>query len=225
MIPALDEPELVSRFQTAAQFAYLHLRAMVITGELPGGSRLNQEELATRLGLSRMPIRQAIERLESEGLVTIRRSRGAIVTSLDAAGILELFEIRSALEGLAFRFAIAAIEPGELDQLERKVRALERAQPNVTRWLVLHDEFHDLLCQRAGRPRLTEQIRLARLAVTPYLRLYLATHEDAELRGFEHGDLLAAARGGDPLYCEQIMREHIMSVAQEVAKVGSGSSN
>jgi DNA-binding GntR family transcriptional regulator len=219
-----DEPGLTDRFQTAAQFAYLHLRGMIIGGELPGGSRLNQEELAARLELSRMPIRQAIERLESEGLVTIRRSRGAVVTSLDAAGILELFEIRSVLEGLAFKFAVSAIDAQETENLERQVHALELAQSDVTNWLVLHERFHNSLCQYAARPRLAEQIRLARLAVTPYIRLYLATHDDAELSGFKHGDLLDAARGGDPVVCERIMREHIMSVAHEVAKLGSNSS-
>ena len=223
MIPNLDKPQLTGRFQTAAQFAYLHLRAMIIGGELPGGSRLNQEELASRLELSRMPIRQAIERLESEGLVTIRRSRGAVVTSLDTAGILEQFEIRGVLEGLAFKLAISAIDTKETDKLERQVHALELAQSDVTNWLVLHEQFHNSLCQYARRPRLVEQIRLARLAVTPYIRLYLATHENAELVGFEHRDLLNAARGGDPLNCERIMREHIMSVAHEVAKLGSHS--
>jgi DNA-binding GntR family transcriptional regulator len=225
MILEIGHAERIGRFQTAAHFAYHSLRKMIITGELGGGVRLNQDELAARFELSRMPIRQAIQRLESEGLVTIRPSRGAIVTSLGSASILELFEIRSVLEGLAFRLAIPKIGTGQIVKLERQIRALEVAQPDVGRWLRLHEQFHQSLCEYSGRPRLTEQIRFARQAVTPYVRLYLATHEGAEIEGFEHRGLLDAIVAGDPAEGERTMREHIMSVAREVAELRSRSSN
>src|SRR5579871_541757 len=107
ILPLSPKPkQRPERFTTAEEFAHERLRELILTGELAGGTRLQQAELAARLGISRMPVRQAILRLESEGLVIQRPNRGAFVTLLGPEGILELFEMRSVLEGLALRLAV-----------------------------------------------------------------------------------------------------------------------
>jgi DNA-binding GntR family transcriptional regulator len=90
---------------TAQQVAYIHLQDRIVSGALVTGSRINSDMVAAELGISRMPVREAIRQLDAEGYVTIRPNRGAIVTTRSREQIVELFEIRAVLEGMALRFA------------------------------------------------------------------------------------------------------------------------
>jgi DNA-binding GntR family transcriptional regulator len=197
---------------------------LILTGKLPGGERLNQDELASRLGVSRMPIRQAIRRLESDGLVVSRPNRGAVVTALGPEAILELFEMRSVLEGLALRIAVTRMTPADLKSIEESVAALERTKLQAARWFALHDALHDFLCSLSGRPKLAGQAAQLRVAVTPYIRLYVSTHSSAEMPGFEHLELLDIIRKGKPAACEAAMREHVMSAAAGVVEFVKAST-
>ena len=116
--PKLAEPP--TRFQTAEEHAYRYLRNLILTGVFLGGAKLNQDELASKLAVSRMPIRQAIRLIESEGLVVSRPNRGAVVTALGPDAILELFEMRSVLEGLALRLATPRITKEDLKSLRSR---------------------------------------------------------------------------------------------------------
>ena len=210
--------EAPPRFQTAEEHAYHYLRDLILAGRLPGGTRLNQDEMAKRLQVSRMPVRQAVLRLQSEGLVVSRPNRGAVVTSLGPVAMLELFEMRSVLEGLAFSLAIPNIDAEGRKELERRVNALERVHQDAKRWIRLHDEFHTMLCQYAGRPALSAQIRKLHQSITPYLRLYLSTDKAWEMPGFEHHELLEAIARGDCAAGERMMRNHVMSAAHGVVE-------
>lgn len=216
---ALDAPP---RFQTAEEHAYRYLRDLILAGRLPGGTRLNQDEMAKRLQMSRMPVRQAVLRLESEGLVVSHPNRGAVVTTLGPAAMLELFEMRSVLEGLAFSLALPNIDERGRADLAQRLDALEHVQQNATRWIQLHDDFHMQLCHYARRPRLTAQIRRLHQNVTPYLRLYLSTDKAWEMPGFEHRELLDVIERNDTKAAEQLMREHIMSAAHGVVEFVRG---
>jgi DNA-binding GntR family transcriptional regulator len=206
------------RFQTAEEHAYQYVRDLILAGRLPGGTRLNQDEMAKRLQMSRMPVRQAVLRLESEGLVVNRPNRGAVVTTLGPAAMLELFEMRSVLEGLAFSLALPNIDARDRAELGQRLEALEHAQQSASRWIQLHDEFHTLLCHYARRPRLSAQIHRLHQSVTPYLRLYLSADTAWEMPGFEHRGLLDAIGKGDPVAAERMMREHIMTAAHGVVE-------
>jgi DNA-binding GntR family transcriptional regulator len=212
------EAEAPPRFQTAEEHAYHYLRDLILAGRLPGGARLNQDEMAKRLQVSRMPVRQAVLRLQSEGLVVNRPNRGAVVTSLGPVAMLELFEMRSVLEGLAFSLAIPNIDAEGRKDLERRLNALDHVHQDAKRWIRLHDEFHATICHYARRPSLSAQIRKLHQSITPYLRLYLSTDKAWEMPGFEHRELLDAIAKGDPKAGEQMMREHVMSAAHGVVE-------
>jgi DNA-binding GntR family transcriptional regulator len=203
-------------FKTAEEFAHERLRELILSGELAGGSKLHQGDLATRLGVSRMPVRQAILRLENEGLVVQRPNRGATVTLLGSEAILELFEMRGVLEGWAFRLAVSRMTAVHRRQVERSIALLDQAQSDIVLWVERHDALHEYLCQCAARPRLTAAVRHLRLSITPYIRLYLSAYQSAEMAGFEHHTLLQAMETGDPARSEAIMREHVMSAAKGV---------
>jgi DNA-binding GntR family transcriptional regulator len=132
--------------------------------------------------------------------------------------MLELFEIRSVLEGLAVSLALPRIDPRAFTDLEEQVRRMERAEARIGAWIEIHDAFHDTLARLAGRPRLAAMIRNLRQGAVPYLRLYLSAYRHAEMPGFEHQTLLEAIRGGDPDRAAAAMREHVMSAASGVVE-------
>lgn len=213
-----DREPPVPPVRTAGEHVYLYLREAILSGRLPGGTRIDQEVVAGQLGVSRMPVREAVRRLASEGFVTTRPNRGAVVTALGPEDMLELFEMRSALEALAVSIALPRIDAAALAELERQVGRMERAEGRIASWLALHDAFHEAIARLAGRPRLAAAIRNLRQGAVPYLRLYLSAYRQAEMPGFEHRTLLQAIRTGDPAAAAAAMREHVMSAASGVVE-------
>jgi hypothetical protein len=131
---------------------------------------------------------------ENEGLVVNRPNRGATVTTLGPDAMLELFEMRSVLEGLAFGLAVPNVDAKGIAEMERRLDALERSHTNITRWVQLHDDFHGLLFQHARRPRLSPISPGCAKSVAPYLRL-LPQHQDhCGNPGNEHRSLIEAIK-------------------------------
>ena len=202
---------------TAQQEAYIYVQDQIVSGALPGGSRLEVEKISKALGVSRMPVREAIRQLDAEGYVTIRPNRGAVVTSRTAEEVLELFEIRAVLEGLAMRLATPQVTAVELEDVEHELVRLRRLETQSVAWVEKHDDFHDHLCRISGRPRLCRDIGLLRLALRPYIRLYSNLHSNPEISGHEHERIIEALRSGDGERAERVMRAHIMVNADAIA--------
>lgn len=195
------------------QRASTYLRQQILSGRFPAGMRLKTEELAEVLGISRMPVRDALQQLHSEGLVEIRPNRGAVVTSLTPADVQELFEIRAALESLAARHACTALQAADFRLLEDLVAAMERVSADKAAWLDLHERFHETILASCGKPRLLQQIRHGRQALTPYIRMYTAVYAAVEMQDAEHVLLLRLARRGNPELFEAAVRDHVLSAA------------
>jgi DNA-binding GntR family transcriptional regulator len=201
---------------TAQEQAQAYLRDRIITGEIPGGARLKAEELAQRLKISRIPIREALRQLHAEGLVEIRRNYGASVVALNPSDILELFSIRSVLEGLACREAVSRFEKKDLKALDDLLMRMQSKQRDPVTWTERHDRFHHYLCGVAGMPRLSQQITLLWNRTLPYMRLYVTTHHDPEPRGLEHRALLDDILSGDGAHAEVAMRDHIVKNGESI---------
>lgn len=198
-----------ARPATAEEEAYRYLLDAICTGRYAIGSRLVAEDVAQEIGTSRMPVREAFRRLDAEGLVTLRPNRGAVVSGLDIAQMREVFEMRSALEGLAIRAALPHLNERQQRHLERLLEDMDHCGDDSALWIQNHRAFHDALCALAGRPRLSRQIAALHALIEPHLHLWLK-HIDKPLSAREeHAVLLEALRSGDPLRAERVMREHI----------------
>jgi DNA-binding GntR family transcriptional regulator len=206
----------VSESAPPQQRARAYLREQILAGNFPAGMRLKPEEIASKLGVSRMPVRDALQQLHSEGLVVIRPNRGAVVTSLTSNEVLELFEIRAALEGLAARHACEHYTDDVMTQLELMLRGMNDALDDLPLWLERHDLFHETLLAPSGRRRLLMQIRNSRQAVLPYVRLYIAIYDQIEMPSAEHAMLLSIARRGNPDLFEATVRDHVLSAGRGV---------
>jgi DNA-binding GntR family transcriptional regulator len=202
---------------TAQRLAYEFLHEKIISGQYPGGMRLRPEHIATELGVSRMPVRESLRQLESEGLVTIHTNRGASVTLLTPEDILEFFEMRAALESLAVRYATPNVSEDVMLDLEHMLARMRRAEAEHLVWIERHDTFHDYLCQHSNRPHLCREITRLRVSVRPYLRLYTSHFPKPELPGYEHDIILDAVRKQDARAAESLTREHVMANANNIA--------
>ena len=198
---------------SAQEHAYRRLRQEILNGGLPAGARLKQQQLAKRFKISRMPVRDALHRLHAEGLVSIEPNRGVIVTQLAPAEVVELFEIRSVLEGLALQLAMQNFTDQAREEIEDLLHRLERAVPDLEVWIKRHDEFHEYLNQWSNRPRLQADIRQLRSAVQPYFRMFLMARGHPEAGVTEHRALVDTIKRGDVKNAQEEMRRHVMSAA------------
>lgn len=205
------------------QLAYEHIREGIVSGRLAARTRLKSETVAQNLGISRMPVREALRQLHAEGLVTVRPNRGAVVTSLTAGDVMELFEIRAVLEGLAIRHAASHATPEDYQHLGELVDELARKKSDYLRWVELHETLHDRLCRLSRKERLSNQVHLIRQQILPYTRLYAGRSSDPEIAGYEHTAILDSMRAGDPEDVENVVRTHIMmnasGIVEELAKI------
>ena len=197
-------------YRSATDVAYQYLREQILSGELVGGQRVNLDVVAGTLGVSRMPVRDAVRQLNTEGLLTLYPRRGVIVTSLSVDDVLELFETRAVLEGLALRRGMRAIGSEERRRLRDMVDRLEAWHGDPGDYLRLHDEFHESLCTHSNRPRLLGHIRSIRESVAPYIRLFLKLHGQ-EMRGTGHRAIVDAIDSGDPEQAERAVRHHVVA--------------
>ena len=199
---------------TAEEEAYRHLLRAIRSGRYKPGDRLIPEEIASEIGMSRMPVREAFRRLASEGLVVIRPNRGCIISGLTIPQVYEAFEIRSVLEGLAVRLAMPRIDAAALRELERLLEVMNDAPAE---WVANHSKFHDYLCGLSGRPKLMRQIRTLHASIEPYLRIYLHHAKKMRTADAAHRVLLKALRSGDADRAEATMRAHVLGTAPILA--------
>jgi DNA-binding GntR family transcriptional regulator len=186
------------------------LREQIVDGLLTPGARLSEVDIAQGFGVSRGPVREALRRLASHGLVTVETHRGAFVRSLDLSEVRELFEVRIALEAEAAELAARRIDragAGELRELQRTARA-EVDRGARSRVFDTHD-LHDLVVRQAGNQRLARMVA----QVNTELRLARsrsgATGRRAVEALGEHERLVDALVSGDGDGARHAMREHL----------------
>jgi DNA-binding GntR family transcriptional regulator len=184
------------------------IREQIITGELAAGEQLRQRDLAARFQVSQTPVREAMRRLESEGLVIGDTHRGFTVVEPDDGPVEENFQIRAALESLGASLAARKIDAAgiaRLQELNDRMRALDEGDP---RYAGLNREFHFSVYEYARSPLLLSLMRLlwASLHGGPKV---LRTHAESAR---QHDGILAALRAGDPAAAAAGTYQHIMGV-------------
>lgn len=200
-------------FGTAQQEAYAHLRDRILNGTLPGNTRLIPADIAATLGLSRMPVREALRQLAAEGFVSMKPNRAAFVKRLSAIEVDELFEIRTALEVMAVRYVVPNLTRELLSELVALKDSMNRVGHNPTEWSKRHNEFHQAICKIGNRPRLAAEIERIREAIQPYLIMYLQVFDTFDMPGYEHDKLLDALASGDVAFAERTMQDHVANPA------------
>lgn len=196
--------------------AYIYLKQRILDGVLTADATIVPEDIGNRLGISRMPVRAALLQLEKEGLISFGDNRRPTVTSLTVSEIVELFEIRVALEALAVERAVVNLDKARFAVLETRLDAMLRCSSDPRRWMECHSAFHDAIYQAAQMPRLLSEIQRVRQAIHPYLLLYNSVYVVREMPGVEHASLLKILRKKDPALARTALTEHIRNPASGV---------
>jgi DNA-binding GntR family transcriptional regulator len=185
---------------TAQEVAVGWLRDAIAAGELRPGERIGQEAVAAEIGVSLIPVREALRILESEGLVTYRPRRGYLVTELDLADFEEIYRLRGLLESDAVRRGLHRIGPAELAALEEAADECAQAArgDDVAGELAANRRFHFLLFSLAGSPHEERLIRLLWDATVAYRALYYALPGESAEADRAHRRIIAAVRANDP---------------------------
>ncbi|RIH82869.1 GntR family transcriptional regulator [Calidithermus roseus] len=193
------------------------LRERILGGQYPGGTTLRQEELAEELGVSRMPVREALRQLAAEGLLILHPHRGAVVAELSIAEIEEIYEMRAVLEPLALRLAIPRLSKGQLGEAEDALDEAEQERDG-RRLSELNWKFHAALYRPAGRPRLLSTIELLHLNVDRYMRMILTVMHHREQSDREHRQLLEACRAREVERASSLLERHIVEAGQRLVQ-------
>lgn len=205
-----------SRAPSPRETAYQALRAGIIDGRYPAGSPLREIMLAAEIGVSRTPIREALRRLDVEGLVELVPNYGAKVSAWTPQDYDEIFELRALLESHAAQLAATRIAPREIDALDALCDAMDAAalggQPDrFDRIADLNDQFHKGLLSAAKSRRLCDLLGML-VEMPLVLRTYHRYGEDELRRSLgHHREIVAAMRARDGVWAASVMRAHVLA--------------
>jgi DNA-binding GntR family transcriptional regulator len=193
------------------------LREAIIQGQLTPGEPLRQEQLATHFCVSRIPLREALRNLESEGWIEFLPNRGARVAGLSAAEAVEIYEIRASLERTALEIAFPRHTRESWKGVELALRKAQREKQR-SRYVLRNREFHLALYRPAERPRLLALIESLHERGERYLRLKLEMPAHKHKSDQEHEQIYAACRDGDLLRATQILSAHLLTTGAMLEK-------
>lgn len=197
-----------------------HIRLSVIRGDLLPGQKVPQDEIALSLGLSRMPVREALRQLEVEGFVSLIPNRGAVVRKLSIQDIRDVYQVRIELEGLAARLGARRSTLPQLEQLERLMDLMRGAvQSNdIYRLLELNKEFHNTCYESAENEWLIRLVRDLRAYSLRY-RLFHAFIPDRLRESLhEHEAILQAFKAQDGPAAERHTKHNMQRTADVLIK-------
>ena len=184
-----------------------HVRDRISDGRYPPGTRLVERDLAAEFGVSRLPIREALRMLHTEGFVEMLATRGVIVRQLSRVDIEELFDVREALETMAFRKAAERATKADIRKLEVLARKAERAVAECDRETVYacNVDFHDIVPEMARNKVLAELLE----PIEGRLHWINLQNDEPELLWAEHRIMVAALIARDAGLSQQLSHEHI----------------
>jgi len=208
------------RRRSLTETVYEHLKESVVAGRLLPGAQILEDDITRQLRVSRTPVREALQRLEFEGLVEVRPHKGTFVSLLDDESLREIFEFREAIEGQAARLATERMDEGARhsvrELLERFRDSVERADPRA--FYEVDTRLHRTLVAACGNRRIQRTIEIleSQIARTRFLSIIALTR--MEKSSSEHEAIIKTVIEGDARGAEEAMRHHIRAVYQNLTE-------
>lgn len=202
------------RIESVAESARRHIQEWIDTGILMPGEQLKEEELASRLNISRPPIREAFKDLEAIGLVVRKPRRGVFVVELAQKDMWEVYTLKAHLYELGLQIAFSKLSAAHLNalrgQCDEMQRCVRREPPDIQRYQHVHHAFHDLILEVSGHQRLIQFASSLHQQVRRYS--YLAFHEPGHLEASleAHQRIVAAIAKKQLKQACRLMREHVL---------------
>ncbi len=204
----MQEKKLLQRNTTAAEVAKI-LRQRILNGEFPEGEFIRQEAIALELGVSRIPVREALALLESEGIVIREKYRGALVPKLSVDEIREIYTIRGMLEPFLLESAIPNITEATRTQAQDLIRKSHDCEDH-DEWAELNWSFHKTLYSRAGQPLTMQILEQLLLRADRYLKMQRFLSPEMQKESDEqHLEILHLIADGKPKEAVDALKKHI----------------
>lgn len=187
------------------------LEREILTGAPPAGTRLDEQELARRFGVSRTPVREAVRQLASTGLVDLIPNRGAFVRRVSTRDLIQMFEVMAGLEGMAGRLAARRAEPEALERLASCLKACEAAAAagDPDAYYAENGQFHAIIYAASGNDYLTAEATRLHQRLMTYRRLQLRVPRRMGQSLAEHRAIVEAIVSGDAEAAEIALRDHV----------------
>ena len=201
-----------STFQTIEDMTRVFIREAILRGVYRPGERLNQDNIAEALGVSRMPVRASLRQLEAEGLLSIVPHRGAVVTTLSPAEIAEIYDMRCLLEPYLLEHAIEAITDEGIEAVDSLTARIASTDDPSERY-ELRRQYYATLYGFAGRPRAAQTAAQLRASVSRYLMIQ---HVDEHST---HGGLAPFLRTRDVEGASRWLVEHLREVGAQMQQL------
>jgi DNA-binding GntR family transcriptional regulator len=197
------------------------IQTRIVTGDIPPGTRLRQEQLAAEYELSRTPIREALRKLQAEGTVELVPNQGAVVRGPTVRDVREGYEVRAELEAMAAALAAQWVTDVELREMREAEELFRRATPDEpAAWVDANDRFHEAIQAAAGNERLRRTISDLHKAF-PRSLTWGALQADSRLMAEnveQHHAVLAAIEARDPDAARDAMRRHVLRAGELIAR-------
>lgn len=196
-------------YASAAEFAYATLRGEIMDGQLPPGHRMREQELSERLQVSRTPVREALSRLQADGLLVMQPRSGLAVAELDDAGVIELYETREALEGTAAQLAARYANPRDIAAMRSLLAAEELAPDDPVLQQRHNRSFHETVLAASHNRFLVKSLGVLHDALAllgPTTLRHDGRRDEAQA---EHRRILEAIEKRDSAAAEAEMRAHV----------------
>ncbi|MEE9611846.1 MAG: GntR family transcriptional regulator [Desulfatiglandales bacterium] len=210
----LDRPNLRDQ-------VYDILKRMIVLKEIKPGEKINEEELADKVGVSRTPIRETLCRLENEGIVRIIPRRGAFVVTLSREEIVEILQIREVLEGLVAQLASQNMDKRTLSRLKvclEKINSSPDGDNKLLKYTPADMDFHSLLLEASKNKMLQNMMGIVNSHLQMIRLRTVVLPGRAQKTVEEHFKVLDAIEKGDIKAAERLMRKHIQSVRNDAVK-------
>lgn len=205
-----SEPAAREEKLPAPELVRVGLRNAIMSGEIGPGTQLRQDEIATRFGTSRIPVREALHQLSAEGLVELQPNKGAVVKSYSVEEIIEILEIRIGLETRALRLAIPNMAEEDIAAASEVLTSYD-AEPQPEEWSQMNWQFHKLLYTPCNMPRMLALIELNWSQCSSLARLQVSIASGKENPNREHWHILEACQQARVDDAVTMLEQHIVN--------------
>lgn len=208
--------KLLSTARSRVQQVRDQLEDDIVNGRMRPGEQMQIEQLMTRFGVSRTPVREALQQLEISGLIEVQPKRGTFVTEVGVAELIQMFEVMAELEALCARLAARRATRQVLDEVEQALADCEVqcALKALNAYYYANEQFHQLIYQACGNPFLVQQTLALKNRLKPYRRLQLQMRNRMEQSLQEHQEITQALQQGDAETAARVAREHVLIQGQ-----------
>lgn len=213
-------------YKPLREIVFESIREAILDGRLKPGERVMEVQLAEKLGVSRTPVREAIRKLELEGLLVMEPRKGAYVADVSLKDVMDVFEVRASLEGLAASLAAIRANEEEIELLKQKVNDFKECiEKNDVQGMINKDtEFHEAILDAAKNKKLTSIIEGLREQVQRFRVTYFTEYNMTTYLAEEHQNVFSAIESREPEKASKYVQKHIKNIERYIVSGVKDSS-